>query len=230
MKVTLQGPDDLGHWFLARRKRELVPPRRTPRGSPGCRRLFGWTAPEGVTDEEEIIQDALDWLNDHINDEIEAPAMLFSSSGSWRGMTKTTRRNERIGHCTPSGVASDKEGEHSMDAFTRQYILTALWSSMDNADEQGGEPLDANYGIDDLAPETLASIKEDCEAFQRDNTGDIGDDVEQAGHDFWLTRNHHGAGFWDGDWPHEAGERLTTAAHVYGSVDLYVGDNGLIYG
>lgn len=21
-----------------------------------------------------------------------------------------------------------------------------------------------------------------------------------AGHDLWLTRNGHGAGFWDGDW------------------------------
>jgi|11BtaG_2_1085332.scaffolds.fasta_scaffold00312_30 hypothetical protein len=23
------------------------------------------------------------------------------------------------------------------------------------------------------------------------------DNIEQAGHDFWLTRNGHGAGFWD---------------------------------
>ena len=117
-----------------------------------------------------------------------------------------------------------------MDVFTRQYIITALWTSMDNADDRGGEPLDANYGLDDLAPETLATIREDCEAFQRDNADDISNDRERAGHDFWLTRNRHGAGFWDGDWPHDAGERLTEAAHAYGSVDLYVGDDGLIYG
>ena len=117
-----------------------------------------------------------------------------------------------------------------MDTFTRQYIITALWSSMDNSNDQGGEPLDANYGLDDIAQETLTSIEEDCEAFQRDNADDISKDVEQAGHDFWLTRNHHGAGFWDGDWPHDAGKRLTEAAHVYGSVDLYVGDDGLLYG
>ncbi len=78
-----------------------------------------------------------------------------------------------------------------MDIFTRQYIITALWSSMDNSDDQGGEPLDANFGLDDIAAETLASITEDCEAFQRDNADDIGNDGEQAGHDFWLTRNHH---------------------------------------
>jgi|TARA_R110000744_G_scaffold366338_1_gene475354 hypothetical protein len=25
-------------------------------------------------------------------------------------------------------------------------------------------------------------------------------ECERIGHDFWLTRNGHGAGFWDGDW------------------------------
>ncbi len=117
-----------------------------------------------------------------------------------------------------------------MDSFTRSYIEAALWSSMDNADAQGGEPLDANYDIDDLAPETLASITEDCVAFQRDNADYIGNDGEQAGHDFWLTRNGHGAGFWDGDWEHEAGERLTAASHAFKESDLYVGDDGLLYG
>ena len=117
-----------------------------------------------------------------------------------------------------------------MDAFTLQYTATALWSSMDNSNDQGGEPLDANFDIGEIAAETLATIKEDCEAFQRDNADDIGCEYERAGHDFWLTRNHHGAGFWDGDWRHDVGKRLTEAAHVYGSVDLYVGDDGKIYG
>lgn len=117
-----------------------------------------------------------------------------------------------------------------MDNFTRSYITAALWSSMDNADDQGGEPLDANYGLSDIAPETMAKIVEDCQAFQRDNAADIGSDFDQAGHDFWLTRNHHGAGFWDGDWPKEIGERLTAASHAFGEVDLYVGDDGFIYG
>jgi len=116
-----------------------------------------------------------------------------------------------------------------MDAFTKAYLEAALWSSNDNADDQGGEPLDSNYSFGDIASETLASIKSDCEAFQRDHAEDIGSNVEQAGHDFWLTRNHHGAGFWDGDWPEEVGERLTDASNAYGGVDLYVGDDGFIY-
>ena len=111
-----------------------------------------------------------------------------------------------------------------MDSFTTSYIEAALWSSMDESDEQGGEPLDDNYGPDDIAEETLASIMDDCKAFQRDHADDIGGELERAGHDFWLTRNGHGAGFWDGDWEDNIGQRLTEASDVYGSVDLYVGD------
>lgn len=117
-----------------------------------------------------------------------------------------------------------------MDSFTSSYLEAALWSSMDNSDDQGGEPLDANHTVADLDPETLAQVIEDCEAFQRDHADDIADDLDRAGHDFWLTRNHHGAGFWDGDWQKEVGDRLTAASHGFGSVDLYVGDDGLIYG
>jgi hypothetical protein len=49
-------------------------------------------------------------------------------------------------------------------------------------------------------------------------------DSGQGGHDFWLTRNGHGAGFWDGDWPEEVGKRLTEASKKYGEVYLYVQD------
>ena len=120
-----------------------------------------------------------------------------------------------------------------LDQFTRAYIEAALWSSTDDS----GEPLDANYGLDDLAPETLAKMAADCAKFQAENDSDfvylgsVGKCTvdQRAGHDFWLTRCGHGAGFWDGDWSEDAGERLTEAAHKFGNVDLYVGDDGLIY-
>lgn len=112
-----------------------------------------------------------------------------------------------------------------LDTFTRQYLETALWSTTDDDDE----PLDGLYGIDDFDDETLADAIADCAAFQADNAADINGRDSRAGHDFWLTRNHHGAGFWDGDWPNDAGHRMTLASHAYGSVDLYVCD-GKVYG
>ncbi len=111
-----------------------------------------------------------------------------------------------------------------MDAFTKAYIETMLWASTDDQEQ----PLDNNYGVDDLSPELLRQVQEDCQAFQEDNWNDICHDLRRAGQDFWLTRNGHGSGFWDGAWP-EAGERLTEVSKPYGSVDLYVVDEQ-VYG
>jgi hypothetical protein len=118
-----------------------------------------------------------------------------------------------------------------LDDFTLSYIEAALWSSYDES-----KPLDANYSIEDIAPETLDRMIEDCQHFQRENAADLARYApshwtadEMGGHDFFLTRNHHGAGFWDGDWPEAIGKRLTEASHAYGEFDLYVGDDGLIY-
>lgn len=113
-----------------------------------------------------------------------------------------------------------------LDQFTRSYVETALWSSLDD----DGKPLDdKKYGIKKLAPATLQQMIGDCKQFQADHADDILEDLSRAGHDFWLTRNHHGAGFWDGDWPDDVGKRLTESSHVWNSVNLYVGDDGLIY-
>lgn len=112
--------------------------------------------------------------------------------------------------------------------FTQAYIKCALWSTDDESNDQGGNPLDKNYGPEDIAPETLDRMAADCATFQQENRTDIGSDFSQAGHDFWLTRNGHGAGFWDGDWPEPAATRLTDAGNRFGEFDLYVSDDGTI--
>ena len=53
---------------------------------------------------------------------------------------------------------------------------------------------------------------------------------DKVGHDLWLTRNGHGAGFWDGDYADDVGEALTKISEAMGEIDLYVGDDGKIYG
>ena len=116
-----------------------------------------------------------------------------------------------------------------MDTFTQAYIEAALWSSLDDNDE----PMDKNYGKSDIAEETLARMERDCASFQAKyeeaiREGGLGD--EKAGHDFWLTRKGHGAGFWDGDWPEPWADQLDKGADSYGKFDLYVGDDGEIYG
>ena len=112
------------------------------------------------------------------------------------------------------------------------YITTALWSSTDNSDETGGEPLDKNYDISDIDAETIMQMIRDVEDFVADNQqllAESGLSRGRIGHDLWLNRNGHGAGFWD-EGLGEVGERLSAAAHALGSYDLYVDDDGYISG
>lgn len=116
------------------------------------------------------------------------------------------------------------------EKFLKGYLAAALWTTTDETNESGGEPLDKNYDTDDFSPTALEIAKKDCAAFQEANAADLADlDCEQAGHDFWLTRNRHGTGFWDRGYEAARAHRLTEAAHVYGSVDLWVAEDGLIY-
>lgn len=72
-----------------------------------------------------------------------------------------------------------------------------------------------------LTTKEFAQATEDCKDFWKANHAMLEPfDAAQSGHDFWLTRNRHGAGFWDGDYPEDVGKALTDAAHVYGSVYL----------
>lgn len=115
------------------------------------------------------------------------------------------------------------------DEFTYAYIEALLFFENDESDDNGGEPLANNYYTEDLAPDSLAEIVAECKAFQRDNAALLdGLDVSQCGHDFYLTRQHHGAGFWDRGLG-EIGDRLTDAAHAFGEFWPYVGDDGMIH-
>jgi len=114
--------------------------------------------------------------------------------------------------------------------FKQQYITTALWSSTDNSEPNGGYPLDKNYTQFDIAPETLMQMLDDCTRFYEANSHIlVENDDSRAGHDFWLSRNGHGAGYFDGDWP-EHGDTLQEASRAFGTYDLYIGDDGKIYG
>jgi hypothetical protein len=103
-----------------------------------------------------------------------------------------------------------------LKAAMRGYLECALWSSTD-AD---GEPLDRSHDVDDITPESVEEARAEVVDFLAGVWADIVDlEPAQVGHDFWLTRNRHGAGFWDRGLG-EVGQRLTEAAHAYGESDL----------
>lgn len=107
--------------------------------------------------------------------------------------------------------------------FLNAYIAAALALSTDDDDVPLGET------PHELHPDTLAKMKADCLAFQVQNADDLkGIPYDLAGHDFWLTRNGHGTGFWDRGYGY-VGDRLTRACKAFPEVDLYVGDDGFIH-
>lgn len=140
-----------------------------------------------------------------------------------------------------------------MDTFTQAYVECLLWSTTAHGDEIPEDSdrsfQDLNYDASDLSPETLAQVSKDCSAFQSDNALDLalvtstpepdtysaqravrplsGWTMARMGHDFWLTREGHGAGFWDEYYGADkdlvdAFKRLTDASRPYGSFDLYL--------
>ncbi len=136
----------------------------------------------------------------------------------------------------------DRPDRDTLSDFVIGYITAALWSSNDESTPAGGEPLDANYYIDDIDTKTLVWMIKSCEKFQADNADNLakycetvvhneGSAESYAGHDFWLTRNGHGAGFWDRDGiDDDLGEALSEAARKFGEFYLYVGNDKTIHG
>ena len=78
--------------------------------------------------------------------------------------------------------------------FITGYLTCALWSSTDD-DET---PLDAQYGVSDIAPDALQTMALDCIAFMEAQETDLTwyclavepmefAPLEMAGHDLWLS-------------------------------------------
>ena len=109
-----------------------------------------------------------------------------------------------------------------MIARYSDYTQCAAWSSTD----ENGEPLDS-YQFSDNAEkkmrEDLDKFIEHCYTLPNNVLIEylkIGGTPEQFAHDFWLTRNGHGAGFWDRGLG-EIGDILTKASKTFGECDLW---------
>lgn len=156
----------------------------------------------------------------------------------------------------PINTEAARQSFETLDDFTRGYIEALCWTEC-NSDSDG---LDG-FGFAEMTPETVAEIVADCSAFQRDHAELLalayarpGYDESRAGHDFWLTRNGHGVGYWDrkeleslderwaelrrplDTWSEDdarlvaklrgesIGDQLTEKARAFGGVDIWRGD------
>ena len=122
---------------------------------------------------------------------------------------------------------------NNLDDFTQGYVEAMFFTSTGSADDNGGLE---HVTLANMAAVTWTKIILDCDQFQTDNAAALARamtesdiDMAHAGRDFWYTRNGHGVGYWDGDWPEPYATELDEAAKLFGMTDLYLGDDGLLY-
>lgn len=110
-----------------------------------------------------------------------------------------------------------------LDDFTTGYIEAAEWLCRDATDHEGsGRTPNITRGFTRRA---IRAAKADCRDFQKTQRAKLlryveitGRTMGSAGHDFYLSRNGHGAGFFDrGSDP--VFNELQREARAYGTAD-----------
>lgn len=136
----------------------------------------------------------------------------------------------------------------SASEIARGYVSTAVWCGVEyrSGDPRSDSDKASELNPSDIEPVSLAAMIARADKWAADNAAlierakeagfrygpDYGPD-EHLGHDLWLTSNHHGAGFWDGDYESDdkgdVGEALTAASESCGEFYLYTDSDGRIH-
>ena len=133
---------------------------------------------------------------------------------------------------------------------TDTYLETALWTCwirLPREKNDTGKHFNADYCVEDFTKESDDAALADCTKFIEllrdavlpddvdfDNLYDAAESLqgnERIGHNFWLTRSGHGAGFWDGDYA-DYGDRICEVLYAgfgrYSEFNLYVSGDGQV--
>lgn len=135
----------------------------------------------------------------------------------------------------------DDEGDYTFvhimldDDTIAQLFETLIWQAGDGHDGTGPNLDSLGYGRDDIPRDDqerliarfrtfIATNRRDIEAF----TTHTGRNLAGVAHDYILTANRHGAGFWDRCYcgNDDAAQRLTDMAHLNGPIELMRHDDG----
>lgn len=137
----------------------------------------------------------------------------------------------------------------NIDNVVRGYVEAMLWANAwcGYGDCEDGREVgecehtrgaEKRFGLEDFSDADQRTIRDEVENFVIGNLPDFNEYLERRdcdpsegtpadyfGHDFALTRNGHGAGFWDRGLG-ELGDRLTAASKPYGESSINIGENG----
>ena len=143
-------------------------------------------------------------------------------------------------------VGTVKITEEDLVEILKGYLEAAIWTEEENLlnhnseeddvfadDEDNSDTETKKFTIDDLEDNSKIQAYMDIKKFMKNAGKDAIDEAIEEnglfrlGMDIWLTRNHHGSGFFDHGYYHE--EELTKSAQSLKGVDLYLGDDMQVY-
>jgi hypothetical protein len=121
----------------------------------------------------------------------------------------------------------EMQRSYNIDEIVKYYLEAALWTEQERLEE---DLEDNDFTIYSFSDDDKKVIKEEIEWF----ISNIGDSInlmtdDQLGYDLWLTRNGHGAGFFDRNYPKKDEQILNKLCDELGFADIYVGDDNNIY-
>lgn len=125
-------------------------------------------------------------------------------------------------------------------SFFDGYVQTMLWVNVSWETDSGEAPDGYDNALIELTQDQLRELAGDVIDFMGANEQDLRqlqtifrpslriDALNEFGYNFALTRNGHGAGFWDRGWG-DLGDALTKACKPYGpaNIDAWI-ENGEI--
>lgn len=119
-------------------------------------------------------------------------------------------------------VPQSLQGDFDLDVATESYLEAAAWTEEEYLGLTGAE----DWNEDDrlwAKRQVVEFVRDNEEAVREAIGAPYGLDIygsDEFGHDLWLTRNGHGAGFWDRGLG-EVGRKLSHEAQLLGGEDIW---------
>jgi len=145
----------------------------------------------------------------------------------------------------------NQKNQKNIQEIINSYLNCAIWTDEENLKEDDDNmnretyKMDKEYWDESEIKELISNPNLNIHNFDEDSViktyldikkflnlvGSAVNDIDESdiGYDLWLTRNHHGAGFWDRGYDVKISDILTKTAESLGTAHLYIGDNGILY-
>jgi len=126
----------------------------------------------------------------------------------------------KMKHLKLTSLPSEIDKKLYLEGMVEAYLESALWTAEDEIGGQTFDNIDLKTKVDAI---NNCALFLECINYQTQQI-----ENGQMGHDFWLTRNGHGTGFWDRDLG-EFGERLTALSKDFPTLNVILGNDEMVY-